>query len=421
MRVAHLSWSDSDDGSSRAAYRIHTSLQEAGIDSAMFVNVKKTSDSAVFGPVSKLDKAIKLLRPRLASSVASMMQTDNSALHSPAVMPSSWPRMINSSDIDIIHVHNVFNGMLSIGDLTRITKPILWTLHDMWAFCGAEHLVWDTRYIEGYSRSNRPCSERGFDLNRFVWNQKQRRWRRPIELACPSSWLAECASHSALMSSWPVTVIPNPLDTTVWKPIDRSQARDLLNLPQNVPLVLFGASDATANFNKGFDLLLQAMRSVRRLNALNGLELIVFGDCEPLNCVDVGLPIRYTGRLHDDLTLRTYYSAADMFVVPSRIESFCQTASEAQACGTPVVAFSTSGLKDVVADRDTGYLAQPYDPVDFANGMKWCLEDPARHIYLCSSARKRAENLWNLRRVAQLYSAAYQKVLEDSMNLNIAA
>ena len=100
--------------------------------------------------------------------------------------------MINSSDADVVNLHWVQAEMLSIADISRIAKPLVWTLHDMWAFSGAEHCAWDNRWRDGYRRNNRPKHERGFDLNRWAWQRKRKYWRRPMQIVCPSQWLADC-------------------------------------------------------------------------------------------------------------------------------------------------------------------------------------------------------------------------------------
>jgi len=139
--------------------------------------------------------------------------------------------------------------------------------------------------------------------------------------------------------------------------------------------------------------------------------LVVFGQGAPKNSDNLYFPIRYTGHIHDDISLRILYSAADVMVVPSKIESFCQTASEAQACGTPVVAFNATGVKDVVSHMKSGYLAAPYLPDEFAYGIEWVLNDSSRYIGLCDAARKRAVQLWSYQVVAPQYLRAYESAI----------
>ena len=139
---------------------------------------------------------------------------------------------------------------------------------------------------------------------------------------------------------------------------------------------------------------------------------MVFGQLAPKAPPPLGFPVHYTGHLHDDLSLRALCSAADVMVVPSRQEAFGQTASEAHACGTPVVAFNTGGLPDIGDDRVTGALADPFDPVSFASCIRWVLEDEQRRRVMGLAAREKAERLWCPARVAASYVEVCEKAME---------
>ena len=162
----------------------------------------------------------------------------------------------------------------------------------------------------------------------------------------------------------------------------------------------------------GIDLLLAALTQLRTQENLQDLQLVVFGQRAPQSPPQLGFPVHYAGHLHDDLSLRALYSAADVMVVPSRQEAFGQTASEAHACGTPVVAFNTGGLSDIVDDRVTGALAEPFEPASLAEAIRWVLEDSTRRLALGAAARSRAERLWNPERVAGLYAEVYEKAIQ---------
>lgn len=147
---------------------------------------------------------------------------------------------------------------------------------------------------------------------------------------------------------------------------------------------------------------------------LKEAHLVVFGQVAPRHSLDLGFPIHYTGHLFDDLSLRAVYSAADVMVVPSRQEAFGQTASEAHACGTPVVAFNTSGLADIVSHEITGYLASPFDTEDLAQGIMWTLSDSQRLSRLRANSRERAVNLFTYALVAEQHRQVYSQVLIDT-------
>jgi len=411
MKIIHLSLADIRGGAFAAAYRLHHCLREAGVDSWMWVNQFRSGDWTVEGPRNKLEKAMAIIRPQVVRPFVNTLKTANPVLHSPAILPSSWVKRINASDADIVHLHWVQDEMLSIAEIGQIKKTIVWTLHDMWAFCGAEHLAWDSRWRDGYSRRSRPDHESGFDLNRWTWERKRKHWRKHFQVIAPSQGLANSISQSALMKDWPVQVIPNPLDTEIWQPVQSVLARQIFHLPSDIPLLLFGAIGGTADYNKGFDLLQSALGYLRYLRQTSPLELVVFGQREPEHPPDLGFPIHYVGHLHDDLSLRLLYSAVDIMVVPSRQEAFCQTASEAHACGTPVVAFNIGGLPDIVEHQRTGYLAPAFDTQEFANGIQWVLAQRQTGSF-GKHARARAVERFSYPVVAAQYQAVYQQAIE---------
>jgi glycosyltransferase involved in cell wall biosynthesis len=338
----------------------------------------------------------------------------------------AWPgqrlgREINASNANLVHLHWLGFNTLSIEEIGRLSKPVVWTLHDQWPFCGAEHYVTpppalDERFADGYTAANRPIHESGPDLNRHTWERKRHAWRRPMQIVCPSTWMADCVCRSALMGSWPITVIPYPIDLAVWAPCDQTQARSLLDLPLDRPLVLFGAIGGTGDPRKGADLLLESLRYLKASatgTPLEQLELVVFGQSRPAELPDLGFPLHYSGHLHDDISLRLLYAAADVFVIPSRQDNLPNTGLEAHACGTPVVSFRTGGLMDIVDDHVTGALAEPFHPASLAAAIAWVLEDPQRRHQLGVAARQRAERLWDPARIAGLYAKVYRQAVGD--------
>jgi glycosyltransferase involved in cell wall biosynthesis len=315
---------------------------------------------------------------------------------------------LSSSGADVVHLNWVGGEMLSVEDIGRITQPVVWTLHDMWPFCGAEHYSQDSRWREGYTSSNRSPEEHGVDLNRWVWRRKRRSWRT-MHLVAPSRWLADCVKESALMRTWPETVIPYALDLDIWRPMERGMAREILGLPQRGRLLLFGALGGGQDSRKGMDLLLEALRHLR--GKLEDLQLVIFGERRPREAPVLPFPIHYMGSLHDDVSLRTLYCAADAMAVPSRQDNLPQTAIEAQACGTPVVAFDTGGLSDAVTHHRTGWLARAFETEDLARGISWVMADESRRADLGRSARAQAEQRYAMPVVARAYREVYASVL----------
>lgn len=408
LKVIHLNHSDISGGAARAAYRIHHSLRDAGVDSWMWVDKANAGDWTVYEPTTKLAKAMAKVRGHAVRPLVETLKTGNPITHSPAILPSQRVRDINASDVDIVHLHWVQGEMLSIADIGRIQKPIVWTLHDMWAFCGAEHYTEDNRWRDGYRRDNRPAHESGFDLNRWTWQRKSRFWKQPFHIVTPSQWLSDCARNSPLMRDWPVDVISYPIDIDRWSPIEKNLARSLLGLPQEIPLLLFGAMGGGRDPRKGFDLLIAALDQFDE--QIPGLELVVFGQLEPKSKSHLGFPIHYAGYLYDDISLRVLYSAADVFALPSRQDNLPLTCMESLSCGTPVVAFNASGPPSMIEHKKTGYLADAFDEKDFAKGIKYLI-DHSEAGALSKSARAYAKRCFSPNVIAKQYLDIYTQIL----------
>ena len=145
---------------------------------------------------------------------------------------------------------------------------------------------------------------------------------------------------------------------------------------------------------------------------IDNLRLLVVGELRPKTPIDFKFPVDYVEHLHDDLSMKVVYSAADVLVNPARQEAFGQTASEAHACGTPVVAFDNSGLADIVMHRHTGYLATAFDTKDMAQGILWVLQQEVdlnsdKVSQLSKNARKSAIERFSYPIIAKQYLDVY--------------
>jgi glycosyltransferase involved in cell wall biosynthesis len=229
-----------------------------------------------------------------------------------------------------------------------------------------------------------------------------------------SPWTAERARRDPIVANQRIVQISLGLDPTVYKPIQAGVARRMLNLPPDRPLVLFGAGDPFTNLRKGFGLLEPALQ--KALVEGERFEVVIFGTSAPprQEAPDVDTPIHYLGELHDDVSLVAAYSACDLMTVPSIQETFGQTTLEAMACETPVVAFDATGSSHLIAHQRTGYLARPFDPSSFADGIAWGLDDADRRRRLGRAARKDVMERFDLRDRARDYQDLYRTLIRRS-------
>lgn len=401
---------DNLGGAARAAYRLHRGLLEHGINSRYFVCQKFSDDPMILSPSTKLEKVAAKFRYHIEGLPLLIYRNRQNVIFSPAWVPGNFHSFINRTDADIIHLHWINGGFLQVETLKKIKKPIIWTLHDSWAFTGGCHLPLDCRKYETVCGC---CpmlkSNKIKDISYRVFFRKQRSWKDiDLTIVTPSRWLADKARASALFNGRRIEIIPNGIDTRRYKPLGKKNARELLSLPQNKKLILFGAMNAFTDGNKGVHFLQKAILILsKRYPYKDDVEIVVFGASKPAGEQPFSLRTHYMDRLYDDISLSLLYASADVLVAPSIEENLPYTIMESLSCGTPCVAFKIGGIPDLIEHMGNGYLAAPFDPDDLAYGISWVLDNRDRYNDLCSHARKKILDEFDIRSVSKQYLELY--------------
>ena len=415
MKVLHLSTSDLDGGAARAAYRLHQGMLEVGTDSQMLVRAKLSEDEAVVGNKTTIARVGSKLDGLPLKRYPQRKPTPFST----EWFPDSVVARVKQLDPDVVNLHWVCNGFLQIESLPRFNKPIVWTLHDMWPFTGGCHYAQECdRYLESCGKCPQLNSQSQIDLSYKILHRKLKAWQGiDLTLVTPSQWLGDCVRASRLFRQSRVEVIPNGIETERYRPIDKKKARAALNLPQDKRLVLFGVGSRSGDPRKGFRYLLSALQQLDESQWKDRLELVVFGRAEG-NDLPIAFKTHFLGRLEGDEALASAYSAADLFVAPSVQDNLPNTIVEALSCGTPCAAFSIGGMPDMIVHRQNGYLAQPFDVQDLAQGIVWAIESDERHEQLCHDARRYALGNFELRAQARQYINLYEDLLSKNSKLS---
>lgn len=415
MKVLLMSTSDIKGGAARAAYRLHKGLQQQQVDSEMLVTVKYSDDEAVIGSsaqsgIGKVTTGLKLTLDQLPLKLYAHTGKKN---FSPHWISDRFNAQVARLSPDIINLHWVSAGYLQIETIAKFKQPLVWTLHDMWAFTGGCHYNQECdRYMASCGSCPQLGSKRDWDLSRWIWRRKAKAWQNlNLTLVTPSSWLGKCAHHSSLFQNYPLEVIPNGIDTSIYRPFDRKIARELLHLPQDKKLILFGAMSATSDRRKGFAFLQQALQELSQSPWQEQIELVIFGASEPKNAPELGLKSHYLGKFEDDLSLALVYAAADVFVLPSVQENLANTVLESLACGTPCVAFNLGGNSDMIEHQQNGYLVAPYQTQDLAQGIIWLIENETRYQKLSDRAQEKVRQEFTLQHQAQKYIALFEQII----------
>lgn len=420
MKILLVGHSDSGGGAAIAARRLCRALRSAGIEADLGVARRDSREAGSFelprpkGFARKVERRLARAREDL---LMRRFRSSNAIQHSLNLYSRIDVDWINDSDYDIVHLHWVNDDTLSIRDIAKITKPIVWTLHDSWLFCGAEHYSnvfdEDLRFVDGYE-SGKPDWLVGLDVPRLGYRRKLWYWSGTQVLAvCPSSWEAEQLERSALyrrFGAWTHRVIPNAIDGTDFYPMDKAAAKRALGLDPAETIIGFGAAYgiSTNPHPKGGHLLAKALEQFRRMNGGRKARLLVYGPAGPdfLNALPV--EALSTGPIGDERLMNLVYNCFDAFLCPSMIENLPYSCLEAMACGVPVAAFRVGGIPDIVLQSETGYLASPFDTEELSRGLLYCLENNRR---LGQAGAKRARNVFAPAAVASAHLSAYEAAL----------
>ena len=315
---------------------------------------------------------------------------------------------------DVIHLHWINFGFLSLSGLKKILllqKPVLWTLHDMWALTGG---CFHSRGCVGFQTvcSNCPYLKEGNTLAAKVMAKKKALYELGnLNFIAISSWIEQQIRASAVFNGR-VYRVPNPIDTDFFVPAeDKIAVRRALGLPEDKIIIGFIAYNVS-NPYKGIGYLLKAIKILREISPqiYDRLMLLAIGKIKSIERTDVTEKIRFTGYVKQEEQMRSYYQAMDLFVLPSLEENLPLVLQEAMSCGVPCVAFSVGGIPDLIEHEQTGYLAKVKDSEDLAHGILWALENGEK---LGEKVREYMVREFSYKVVSQRFLEVYEAALSD--------
>ncbi len=318
---------------------------------------------------------------------------------------------------DVLHLHWINQGFLSvkmIGELASLGKPIVWTLHDMWAFTGGchysrgcEHFIYACGNCQ-YLRRPEP-----HDLSHRVWLRKKDHFPAGIQFVTCSEWLAGVARSSGLLRDYQIRAIPNPIDTEVFRPLSDATRADY-KIQKGISTGAFVLLFVAMNVNearKGFSFLSEALQYLHTQKPDLQLEILVLGKSDPEVMKALPYPVHALGLVRDPVDMSRAYGAADVFVIPSLEDNLPNTVMESLACGTPVAGFNTGGIPEMTGHMKEGYIAPQADSKGLANGIYTILKGEKPLDDFRKAARKKVEEHYSNKIVAARYTGLYQEVL----------
>ncbi|WP_247233868.1 glycosyltransferase [Telluribacter sp. SYSU D00476] len=420
MKVVYLNTSDTGGGAAIACRRILKALEHYhGVEGHMLVQEKNSNEEYITSIARNAWQkrlawgrfvAERLLflpheRSKAVRFLFNLGQVGTDVSEHPLVQQA-----------DLIHLHWVNFGFQSTSTLKKLFalgKPIVWTFHDMWAFTGGCHHSGDH---EGYQQECGHCkfvrNPGSNDISHRRWLAKKDAYQgTPFVAVTCSRWLEGRARKSSLLQGFRTQTINNPIDTELFAPVPKEQARQQLGLPTDKELVLFAAMRVNA-IGKGFPYFEEALQILlkRQPELHDKVELLVFGQAAPDMVNKLPLRAHQLGHLSDPKKIALAYNAASMFVTPSLEENLPNTIMESFACGTPVVGFEVGGIPEMIDHQRNGYLADYRSAKSIAEGIRWVLDHNQEGV-LSANARQKVLSTYAEKVIAEQYYQLYQSLL----------
>lgn len=403
MKVLIINTSASGGGAAIAALRLTDALRANGVDAKMLVRDCNISHEGVIAlphsPLLRLkfvwERVVIWLHNRLKRKMLWYVDIANTG--------TDITELPEFRQADIIHLHWINQGFLSLQQLERILisgKRIVWTLHDQWPYTGiCHHSVDCTRYQQHCHDCPQLCHPSAKDLSYRVFAKKlQIMQKGKVTFVGCSQWIARLAEKSALTKGQRIVNIPNAIPHC-FSPMDRKAARKSFGIPEEGKFILFGSCKVTDK-RKGIDYLIEACRNA----ALQQVGVIVVGQNSDWLREKISQQVHIVDFVHSPERMAALYAAADAYVTPSLQENLPNTIAEAMSVGTPCVGFDIGGIPEMIDHKKNGYVAAYKDVEDLANGVRWVLENDLRN-----AAREKAVKAYSPETIAEQYIKLYEE------------
>ena len=412
MRALIISTSDIHGGAAIAAYRLMHALNANGVPAEMLVCNKQSDNPLVHQVGNKTQNRLNFYRERARIFATNRFSKKNLFDVSIANSGFSITKLPQFKEADIIHLHWINQGMLSLSEIGKILaagKKVVWTMHDMWPFTGICHHAGTCTNFQ-HSCGNCPYLKRASDndLSNKIFLQKQQIYDKgKITFVACSNWLKDLALKSPLTQNGKVVSISNPIDTEIYFPQNKFEIREQLNLPADKKIILFAAAKASDK-RKGVDYLIEASKLLSHKK--EELLFLIVGSQGEAIAAELAVPSRALGYIPSE-KMPEWYNAADLFVTPSLQENLPNTIMEAMACGTPCVGFNIGGIPEMIDHGKSGYVAEYKNAEDLANGLSWTLFE-ADFRLLSENARKKVMSEYAQQKIVNRYLKVYEERLQ---------
>jgi len=407
VKILHLSYKDDQEGAAIAADRLCESLVKNKIDSKILVQKKVSDKPYSFSIANTNFKKIKaFFRIGFDLIINRMFVRNRNVYYTLPFIGTDISKHPLVNEADIIHIHWINRGYLSIDSiekLLKLNKPIVWTLHDSWSMTGGCHMMNECVQYEDGCKNCDMLRIKSFA--NYFQTKKQKVFNADnLHFIAPSAWTKNKAKKSQILRNKDITILPNCVDTNVFKRINKMVAREVFSLPKNKKIVLFYISNDP---RKGGEYIYNTIKYFHN-NVDKDVLFVGFGTSDLSSTLYKDLDIINVGRINDKYSMSILYNSADVLLAPALEEPFGQTYIEAMAVGTPCVAFAYSGPLDIIEHKQDGYLATLGNESDVIDGVKFCLDNSQ---FLENKAIEKVRENFSFYAVAKMFNEYYKTLI----------
>lgn len=364
MRILHVVGGSSINGAFQGAKILHNSLIDLEIESKIlndaYYEKKNFGDkNVIFFPNNFISKTLNRIFIFFEKILKSFY------LHSPretftiGLLGFDLTKVDGYEEADLIHIHWLNQGFISLKSLSKIKKPVVWTMRDMWAFTGGSHYTMD---FENYEKTR---------VSNYLKQLKKKYFKKNFQFVAVSEWLRKRAKNSSVLNEFNIIKIDNNIDVNKFRLISKVDAKNMINISTQKQIILYGAQNPQSK-RKGWDIFVETLKKINFSN----YYLLIFGKFWSENTLkQIGIEYTSLGYIKDTNYLNAVYCSADFFVASSIEDAWPKTFAEAMCCGTPVVCFSNTSISEIIDHKINGFIANGFDSKLLKEGIDWLSEE----------------------------------------------
>ena len=399
MKILHIVGGSPNSGAYKGAEILHNALIKLGVKS------KFLNDSTYIKNNSRIiflkRNFFQNILYKINVSIEKILKTI--FLHSPrstfsfCLLGDDITKFQEYKDADIIHIHWLGEGFVSLKSLSKINKPVVWTMRDMWPFTGGSHYIMD---FEKYEKSL---------LSKLIKNYKKKIFKKNFHFVAISNWLKSKASENNVLKDHKIERIYNNIDLEKFEQISKNQATSAFKINTKKKIILFGANNPQSK-RKGWDIFLETLNLIDKSKYF----ILIFGNFWSQKQLDViGIEYKCLGFVNDYKKLNLVYSSSDLFVSASIQEAFGKTWAESMACETPVVCFKNTACAEIIDHKKNGYIVDDLDAQKLKMGIDWVAERIIKRNSDNQEIRKKILN-FDPKNIANKYINLYSEIIKKN-------